>query len=95
MRFLEIRSEENHAHFLIRSIQMDSASVTVKKTKSLIVREIFAQISFVKQELWGGVFWSDGYFVSRVGEHANEEVIREYRKKQGREGKYKQLHKEK
>jgi len=31
----------------------------------------------------------------QFGEYANEEVIREYIKKQGREGKYKQLHKEK
>jgi len=59
----------------------------------LIAREIFSQIPSVKKQLWGGEFWSDGYFVSTVGEHANEEVIREYIKKQGREGIYKQLHK--
>ncbi len=49
----------------------------------------------VKKQLWGGEFWSNGYFVSTVGEHANEEVIREYIKNQGKDGKYKQLHKEK
>jgi len=69
--------------------------VIAKKTKRLIAREIFSQIPSVKKQLWGGEFRSDGYFVSTVGEHANEEVIREYIKKQGREGKYKQLHKEK
>jgi len=69
--------------------------VIAKKTKRLIAREIFSQIPSVKKQLWGGEFRSDGYFVSTVGEHTNEEVIREYIKKQGREGKYKQLHKEK
>lgn len=95
MRFLEIGSEGDHVHFLIQSIPMYSPSVIAKKTKSLIAREVFSQIPSVKKQLWGGEFWSDGYFVSTVGEHANEEVIREYIKKQGREGKYKQLHKEK
>jgi len=45
--------------------------------------------------LWGGEFWTDGYFVSTVGEHATEDVIRQYIKNQGKSGKYKQLHKKK
>ena len=40
-------------------------------------------ISFFKKQLWGGQFWSDGYFVSTVGAHASEEVIKQYVKNQG------------
>ena len=95
VRFLEIGSEGDHVHFLIQSVPMYSPSSISKKVKSIIAREVFIKVPSVKKHLWGGEFWSDGYFVSTVGEHANEEVIREYIKNQGKEGKYKQLHKQK
>ena len=46
----------------------------------------------VKKQLWGGEFWSDGYYVSTVGQHATEEVIWQYVRKQGQEKEYKKLH---
>ena len=44
-----------------------------------------------KKKLWGGEFWSDGYFVSTVGKFTSEKVIKEYVKNQGKEKDYKQL----
>lgn len=95
IRFLEIGTEGDHAHFLVQSVPMYSPTKIVTKIKSITAREIFAKVPSVKKKLWGGEFWSDGYFVSTVGEHGNENVIREYVQNQGRDGKYKQLHKEK
>lgn len=43
----------------------------------------------MKKKLWGGNFWSSGYYVSTVSEHGNEEVITNYVKNQGNE--YKKL----
>ena len=54
---------------------------------------MFSQIPSVKKMLLGGEFWSDGYYVSSVGEHANEEVIREYIHRQGKDAAYRELHK--
>jgi REP element-mobilizing transposase RayT len=48
----------------------------------------------VKKKLWGGEFWSDGYYISTVGQHASEETIRQYVKKQGHEKEYRELHKQ-
>jgi REP element-mobilizing transposase RayT len=48
------------------------------------------KIPSVKKQLWGGEFWSDGYFVSTVGEHGNENIIGNYVKNQGKE--YQKLH---
>ena len=93
--FLEIGSEGDHVHFLIQSVPMYSPTKIVTTIKSLTGREVFKQAPEVRKKLWGGEFWSDGYFVSTVGEHANEDVIREYIKNQGKEGKYKKLHKSK
>ena len=93
IRFLEIGSEGDHIHLLVQSVPMYSPSAIAKKVKSLTAREVFSQIPSVKKTLWGGEFWSDGYYVSSVGEHANEEVIREYIKKQGKDVDYRQFHK--
>ncbi len=93
--FLEIGTEGDHVHFLIQSVPSYSLTKIVTKIKSITAREIFAQIPSVKKQLWGGEFWTDGYFVSTVGEHANEDVIREYIKNQGKHGEYKQVHKQK
>ncbi len=95
MRFLEIGTEGDHVHFLVQSVPVYSPSRIVMELKSITAREIFKAVPAVKKKLWGGEFWSDGYFVSTVGEHANEEVIREYIRNQGKDGKYKQLHKDK
>ena len=94
IRFLEIGSESDHVHFLIQSVPNYSPTKIATTVKSILAREIFSLCQEVKQKLWGGEFWSDGYFVSTVGEHATETVIRQYIKNQGRKGLYKQLHKE-
>ena len=94
IRFLEIGTEGDHVHFLIQSVPMYSPTKISMKVKSITARQILSEFPTVKKELWGGEFWSDGYYVSTVGEHANETVIREYIKNQGQHGKYKQLHKE-
>ena len=95
IRFLEIGTESDHVHFLIQSVPSYSPTKIVMKVKSITAREIFSKVPSVKEQLWGGEFWTDGYFVSTVGEHANEDVIREYIKNQGKHGQYKQLHKQK
>ncbi|MGI9538035.1 MAG: IS200/IS605 family transposase [Desulfocapsaceae bacterium] len=94
MRFLEIGTDGDHVHFLIQSVPSYSAPHIVRKLKSITAREIFSRVPEVKKQLWGGEFWTDGYFVSTVGEHANEDVIRAYIQKHGDTEEYNQLHKE-
>ena len=47
----------------------------------------------VKQKLWGGEFWSDGYFVNTVSKFGDENTISKYVREQGVEKEYKILHK--
>ncbi|SNX59202.1 Transposase IS200 like [Nitrosomonas ureae] len=54
-----------------------------KVSKSITAREVFRLCSHVKKQLWGGEFWTDGYFVSTVGRHGDEDTIRDYVKKHG------------
>jgi REP element-mobilizing transposase RayT len=90
IQFLEIGTDEDHVHFLVQSVPMYSVTKIVTMIKSLTARKIFQRCPQVKKQLWGGEFWSDGYFASTVGKHGNEEMITQYVKKQGQE--YKQLH---
>jgi REP element-mobilizing transposase RayT len=63
--------------------------------KSITAREIFKKHPEVKKILWGGEFWSDGYFVNTVSKFGDEETITKYVKEQGKEKEYKVLHKTK
>jgi REP element-mobilizing transposase RayT len=94
MRFLEIGTDGDHVHFLIQSVPSYSPTQIVRTLKSVTAREIFSRVPEVKKQLWGGEFWTDGYFVSTVGEYANEDVIRAYIQKHGDTKDYNQLHKE-
>jgi putative transposase len=58
--------------------------------KRLTAREIFRRCPQVKKQLWGGEFWSDGYFASTVGKHGDETTIGRYVQGQGKE--YHKLH---
>jgi len=64
----------------------------VQTIKSITVREVFKHNPQVKKELWGGAFWTSGYFVNTVGRAGSEKAVTEYVKNQGREGEYEKLH---
>ena len=90
IKFLEIGTDEDHVHFLIQSVPTYSVTKIVTMLKSLTAREIFRRCPQVKQILWGGEFWTDGYFATTVGKHGNENTISDYVKKQG--GKYQKFY---
>jgi putative transposase len=94
MHFLEIGADKDHVHFLVQSVPTYSPTKIVRTIKSITAREVFRTIPSVKKQLWGGEFWTDGYFVTTVGKKGSEEAIRQYVKEQGREEKYQQIHAE-
>ena len=84
IKFLEIGSEKDHVHFLVQSVPTYSPTKIVTTIKSLAARKILEANPEVKEALWGGNFWTAGYYVGTVGEHGTENVITEYIKNQGR-----------
>jgi putative transposase len=92
VEFLEIGTDKDHVHFLVQSVPSYSPTKIIIMIKSLTAREVFARVPSVKKQLWGGEFWTDGYYVGTVGQHATEEVIKQYVKNQGQEEQYVQLH---
>jgi REP element-mobilizing transposase RayT len=92
MKFIEIGTDKDHVHFLIQSVPMYSAKKVIQTVKSITAREVFDQVEGVKKKLWGGEFWTDGYYVSTVGQKGSEETIRKYVQEQGIEKEYKRIH---
>ena len=90
IKFLEIGTDKGHVHFLVQSVPMYSVKKLVQMIKSLTAREIFRLCPQVKKQLWGGEFWTDGYFASTVGKHGDENMVGNYVKQQGKE--YHKLH---
>ena len=91
--FLEIGTDNNHVHFLVQSVPTYSATKIVTIIKSITAREIFKYHPEVKEQLWGGEFWSDGYFVNTVSKFGDENTISQYVREQGIAHEYKQLYK--
>ena len=83
--FLEIGTDKDHVHFLIQSVPRYSPTQIVRIVKRITAKEVFAKCPEVKKKLWGGEFWSDGFYVATVSEHGNEKVIANYVKNQGDE----------
>ena len=66
IKFLEIGSDKDHIHFLLQSVPTYSVTKIVTILKSITAREVFKRCPQVKKKLWGGEFWTDGYFVNTV-----------------------------
>jgi putative transposase len=90
MHFVEIGADEDHVHFLIQSVPIFSPQRIVQIIKNITAKEIFRLHPDVKKKLWGGNFWTSGYYANTVGQYGNEKVIKEYVRKQCRT--YHQIH---
>jgi REP element-mobilizing transposase RayT len=95
IHFIEIGTDKNHVHFLIQSVPKKSPTQIITTVKSITAKEIFKRHPEVKRHLWGGEFWSDGYFVNSVSKFGDETTISKYVRDQGVEKEYAILHKTK
>src|SRR3989344_3355951 len=78
--------DQDHVHLLMQAAPRYSLSKVVQIVKSITAKQLFKRFPEIKEELWGGEFWSDGGYIGTVGEGANADIIRRYIKKQGRKG---------
>ena len=84
MKFETMGVDEDHVHFLLQSVPKYSPSQIFRLVKSVTARKLFETYPDLRKELWGAEFWSDGGYVSTVGEGVNAEIIRKYILNQGR-----------
>jgi putative transposase len=79
-----IGCDKDHIHVLCGAHPKVAPGRIVQIFKSITAREIFRRKPSVKKELWGGEFWTDGYYVATVGERANWDTVAKYVAKQGK-----------
>ena len=81
----QIGFDQNHVHILCRFLPKYSGGQVIRLIKSITSQHIFKEVPGVKKELWGGEFWTDGYYVATISGRGDKRVIEEYIRKQGRE----------
>ncbi len=91
IHFVEVGYESDHVHFLVQSVPNLSVSEIARIIKSITAKQLFQRHPEIEAKLWGGNFWSSGYYANTVGQYANEEVIRRYVESQGKEKEYKKI----
>jgi len=92
LAFIEIGTDRDHVHFLVQAIPAYSPTKIVRTIKSITAREIFLRVPAVRKYLWGGEFWSDGYYIRTVGRYGSEGEVQRYIADQGRQKEYVKLH---
>ena len=91
IEFEQIGCDKNHIHILCSFHPKYSIGEVVRKFKSITARELLKRYPWLKRELWGGEFWSDGYYVATVGERGDWHTVEKYVKQQGVEPEAVQL----
>lgn len=92
---MEIGTDKDYVRFLIQSIPRLSVTKIITMLKSITAKEIFKKHPEVKTKLWGGQFWTDGYFVNTVSKFGDEKSITKYVREQVLKKEYTILHKSK
>ena len=82
IEFETIGCDQDHVHILCSAHPKIAPGQIVRLLKSITAREVF--LKKVKRELWGGEFWTNGYYVTTVGERGNWQVVENYVKNQGK-----------
>ena len=77
--------ESDHVHLVIEGAPRYSPSRIMQICKSIIAIQTFKQFPEIREELWGGEFWTDGGHIDTVGDGRGLDEVKEYVRKQGRD----------
>jgi len=81
----QIGCDKDHIHLLISFHPKYAIGDVVRLFKSITAKQVFLKFPEIKRDLWGGEFWTDGYYVATVGERGNWSVVERYVKNQGKQ----------
>ena len=83
--------DKNHVHFLCKFLPKYSGGQVIRLIKSITAREVFNEVPEIKKALWGGEFWTDGYYFATVSGRGDKKLIEKYIEGQGKAEDIKQL----
>ena len=79
----QMGTDRDHIHLLVSAHPKYAPGQIVRLYKSITARELFRRHPALRRELWGGEFWTDGYYVATVSERGTWEVVERYVRDQG------------
>jgi len=83
LHFDAMGSDGDHLHLVVEGAPRYAPSRIMQICKSILAIQIFKQFPEIREELWGGEFWSDGGHIDTVGDGRGLEEIMNYVKNQG------------
>ena len=84
IQFEKIGCDVDHIHLLASFAPKYSGSEVVGMFKSITARELFKKFPLLKRDLWGGEFWSDGFYFATVSERGDWKTVERYVATQGK-----------
>jgi len=81
----------DHIHLMVSLHPKYAPGQFVRLFKSITAKQLFKQFPELKRDLWGGEFWTDGYYVGTVSEKGNWKVVEQYVRNQGKKPEEAQL----
>jgi putative transposase len=84
--------ESDHVHLVIEGAPRYSPSRIMQICKSILAIQVFKQFPEIREELWGGEFWTAGGHIDTVGDGRGLDEVKEYVRKQGRDVNQLTLH---
>ena len=84
IEFEKLGYDKDHIHILTSFPPKYGGSDVVRIFKSITARELFKQFPALRKDLWGGEFWSDGFYFATVSERGNWQVVERYVASQGK-----------
>ena len=84
IEFEKIGYDSDRIHILASFAPKYSGSDVVRMFKSITARELFKQFPLLKKDLWGGEFWSDGFYFATVSERGDWKTVERYVANQGK-----------
>lgn len=89
--FEQIGCDQDHIHILVSFHPKISIAEFVQTFKSITAKQIFLQFPQLRKDLWGGEFWTDGYYVAIISECGNWQRVEAYVRNQGKTKQTSQL----
>ena len=83
LNFHAIGTDSDHLHTLVEAAPRYAPSRVMQICKSITAIQAFKQFPNLKDELWGGEFWSDGGHIDTVGDGYDVKAMEEYILRQG------------
>lgn len=92
LHFDALGSDGDHLHLVVEGAPRYAPSQIMQICKSILAKQVFKQFPELREELWGGEFWTDGGHIDTVGDGKGLDAIKRYVTNQGQDANQLTLH---